>query len=124
MAFDLIFRDVAFTFLKPGLNKAPNSLLGPQVGCLICGEVVKHPRAVRLANSTQPIEMQSSSGSRIGLTVDEKLPKGYILVSDNTCVIVRYVLVYTDFASPAPRKVNVCWCVTQMDIVLYYFKSV
>ena len=45
--FSLPYREVAFSFLRPGRNMAPRSSTGQLVGCLVCGEVatVREPFA-------------------------------------------------------------------------------
>jgi len=90
---------------------AQRSSVGGLLGCLVCGEVVKHPKNVRTADTkTNPT-----------LVFDEKLPKGYIVVEDNDCVIVRYILLYNDFGARAPSRINVCWVLALLYVAIIAF---
>jgi len=61
-------RDVAYSFLKCGKNYYVNSIFGSQVGCIVCGEVIKHPKHVRISSEKE------TTGIRIG-DDEAKLPK-------------------------------------------------
>jgi len=115
--------DVAYSFLKCGKNWYNNSKLGSMVGCIVCGEVVKHPTYARFSS-----EQNSQSG--IVVSDDEtKLPKGYIVVEDNNYVLVKYILVYKDFhgGGDVKKRANVCQIVAIIYILfligMYIFKS-
>jgi len=107
-------RDVAFSFLKCGTNFYQNSILGKQVGCIVCAEVIKDPQHVRVSS-----ESQSSSGISLS---DSKLPKGYIVVESNEYVCIRYILVYEHFMGPTKKKTNFCMmCMIAYLLLLVYF---
>jgi len=91
-------RDVAFSFLKCGKNFYNNSIFGKQVGCIVCGEVIKHPEHVRISS-----EKEAATGISIS-DDDAKLPKGYIVVENNDYVIVKYILVYENFLGNSKKK--------------------
>jgi len=46
------------------------------------------------------------------------LSSGYIVAEDNECVVVRYVLVYNDFGVRSTRKVNVCWVLAALYVLV------
>jgi len=105
-------RDVAYNFLKCGRNYASSSIFGERVGCLACCEILRHPKVRRAIDQT----------SQPGILVDGEshLPKGYIVVTDNDHVLVKHILVYSDYVSTKPgrhKKLNLCFLI----IILYTF---
>jgi len=107
-------RDVAFTFLKCGKNFYNNSIFGKEVGCLVCGEVIKHPKHVRISS-----EKETSAG--ISINDDEaKLPKGYIVVESNDYVMVKYLLVYENFLGNTKKKTNFCQVIALVYIIFLF----
>jgi hypothetical protein len=114
-------RDVAYSFLKCGKNSYANSCLGSQVGCIVCCEVVKHPKYSRFSS-------EQTNNSPITVSDDEsKLPKGYIVVEDNSYVLVKYILVYKDFHGDVKTKTNFCqviaFCYIAFLLILYIMRS-
>jgi len=104
-------RDVAFSFLKCGRNYYNNSIFGKHVGCIVCGEVIKHPKHVRISSE------KDSSG--ISINDDEaKLPKGYMVVENNDYVRVKYILVYENFLGHHKKKTNFCQLAALFYIIL------
>jgi len=104
-------RDVAFSFLKCGQNFYNNSMFGKHVGCIVCGEVIKHPKHVRISSEKE------SSG--ISINDDEaKLPKGYMVVENNDYVRVKYILVYENFLGHHKKKTNFCQLIAIFYIIL------
>uniref|UniRef100_A0A6B2LAY4 Poly [ADP-ribose] polymerase n=1 Tax=Arcella intermedia TaxID=1963864 RepID=A0A6B2LAY4_9EUKA len=104
-------RDVAFSFLKFGRNSYKNTKFGDQVGCIVCGEVIKNPKHVRLSD-----EKKENSGG-IHISEKSKLPKGYIVVENNKYVQIRYLLVYENFVSKTKKR-NICEMVALVYAVL------
>jgi hypothetical protein len=95
---------VAMSFIQPARVRA-QSLLGPSLGCLVVCEIVNHPSVKR--SGADASDSPAPSRSSDIMELDPKLPKSYVLVTENDLVRVKYLLVFKQAAPPKSRKIFV-----------------
>jgi hypothetical protein len=108
-------RDVAYGYLKPVLNCGANSVFGSQVGCIVCCDVARHPD-VKHASKEQLKQLKEFS-----IHSENDVPRGYIVAPKSEFVLVKYVLVYCNFAPVARKKTNFCQLMLVMYILVILF---
>lgn len=117
------------------LNCGANSVFGSQVGCIVCCDVVRHPD-VKHASKEQLKQLKEFSihsendvprGTYPSLILcshevnTNVSPLGYIVAPKSEFVLVKYVLVYCNFAPVARKKTNFCQLMLVMYILVILF---